>query len=168
MTLQIWKERAPEEANHFNPAFCGALIYEFVRSYTKAKTRPPSFALIFCAMPIVLHPNTRKQLPKTTITGLFPWLEAHPNAQVGYADRAKNLAPYVREALHYAAARRAVLFEADGLVALGDKRASFSDRVLQDTTMDVCEAVDATRKVAKWFAAAGDTPTILAAWGIRV
>ena len=38
MSLNPWSDRwAPEEANHFNPAYCGVLIYEFVRAYEKAR-----------------------------------------------------------------------------------------------------------------------------------
>lgn len=168
MTLPAWQDRSPEEAHHFNPAFCGALVYEFVRSYTRTKSKPPSLALPFCALPICLHPSTRERLPRSTITGLYAWLEQNPDVLVGFADRAINLAPYVREALRYAIARDAILIAENGLVETGSKRASFPVSYLEETTTETRNTVDAVRKVARWFAAAGDTPTILAAWGIRV
>ncbi|WP_221400796.1 three component ABC system middle component, partial [Rhodothalassium salexigens] len=93
MRLPIWRERSPEEANHFNPAYCGALIYEFVHSYTRAKSGPPSFCLPFCAMPVALHPDTRDRLPRSIITSLYPWLERNPDVLVGYDTRAQNLGP---------------------------------------------------------------------------
>ena len=88
MSMLVWHERSPEEAHHFNPAYCGALVYEFVRSYTNAKEHPPLFPLVFCAMPIALHPDTRDRLPSRTIPGLYPWIENNPEALVGFADRA--------------------------------------------------------------------------------
>ena len=64
MSLKPWRERwTVVEANHFNPAYCGVLIYEFVRSYQKAKDSAAPFALVFCALPIALHPATRDRLP---------------------------------------------------------------------------------------------------------
>ena len=169
MSLTPWNERwASEEANHFNPAYCGVLIYEFVRAYEHARKAPASFALLFCALPIALHPATRNRLPKSTITGLLPWLEENSDVRVGFADRARNLSPYVREALRYAAARHAIYFGNGGVVTTGSQRASFTPTAQADTTTDVRETVDAVRKIARWFAAAGDTPTILAAWGLRV
>ena len=168
MSLNPWRERwASEEANHFNPAYCGALIYEFVRAYERAKRVPSSFALVFCALPIALHPATRNRLPTSTVTGLFPWLENNRDVQVGFADRTRNLTPYVREALRYAAAREAICFDDGGVITAGPKRASFTQTALEETTTDVRETVNAIRKIGRWFAAAGDTPTILAAWGIR-
>ena len=169
MILNPWRERwASEEANHFNPAYCGVLIYEFVRAYERAKKEPGSFALLFCALPIALHPATRNRLPTSIATGLFPWLESNPDVRVGFADRAYNLTPYVREAIRYAAARDAICFDDGGVVTTGRKRASFTQTALDETTTDVRDTVDAVRKVARWFSAAGDTSTILAAWGIRV
>ena len=169
MSLNSWGDRwAPEEANHFNPAYCGVLIYEFVRAYERARKVPASFALVFCALPIALHPATRNRLPSSTVTGLLPWLEENRDVRVGFADRARNLSPYVREALRYASVRHAICIGDGGVVTTGSKRASFTQSALDDTTTDVRETVDAIRKIARWFAAAGDTPTILAAWGIRL
>lgn len=168
MSLKPWRNRVPEEAHHFNPAYCGALTYEFVCAYENAKSVSPSFALVFCALPLALHPATRDRLPYSIRTGLFSWLESNPDARVGFADRARNLTPYVREALRYAAAHKVIYFERGGVITAGPKRASFTPRVLEDTTADVRETVNAIRKIARWFAAAGDTPTILAAWGICV
>lgn len=168
MSLLVWRERSPEEAHHFNPAYCGSLVYEFVRSYTRAKEHPPLFALIFCAMPIALHPDTRDRLPSRTSTGLYPWIENNPEALVGFADRAKNLTPFVREAIRYATSRQAIGFEEGGYVILGDKRASFPPSFIAEATIDIRDTVDAIRKIGRWFAGAGDTATILAAWGVRV
>lgn len=168
MSLPVWRERSPEEAHHFNPAFCGALIYEFVRSFAKAKTATPSFALPFCALPIALHPATRDRLPRSTRTALYPWLEQNPDVLVGYADRVRNLTPYIREAMLYVAARQAIIFNDGGTIAIGKKRASFPGSFLSETTPETRETVEAVRRVARWFAGAGETTTILAAWGIRV
>ena len=169
MSLKPWGDRwAVAEANHFNPAYCGVLIYEFVRSYKRATDVAPPFALIFCALPIALHPATRDRLPRSIVTRLFPWLEENRDIRIGFTDRARNLTPYVREALCYALARRAIDFDDGGLVMVGSKRASFTPTALDEATAEVRETVDAIRKIARWFAAAGDTSTILAAWGIRI
>ena len=169
MRLYNWQERwVSEEANHFNPAYCGVLIFEFVRAYSNAKRESPSYALLFCALPISLHPTTRKRLPKSTATGMFSWLQNNRDVKVGFADRAHNLTPFVREALQYAASRDVVSFSDGGTVSTGLRRASFSQTDLIETTTEVRDTVIAIRMIARWFAAAGDASTILAAWGIRV
>ncbi|WP_420877601.1 three component ABC system middle component [Rhodothalassium salexigens] len=82
--------------------------------------------------------------------------------------RQQPLVPYIRQGISYAVKSSALVFEADGRIALGPKRASFTKAVMDETTLEVRETVDACRKIGRWFAAAGDTTTILAAWGIRV
>ena len=166
MSLRPWPDRWPtQEANHFNPAYCGVLIYEFARAYERAKKVPPSFALLFCALPIALHPATRNRLPRSIRTRLLPWLEANRDVRVGFPERARNLTPYVREALRYAAGRRALRFSAGGLIGTGTTRASFTPRARDAATADVRETVDAIQTIGRWFAASGDPSTILAAWG---
>ena len=169
MSLPPWHERrASGYANHFNPAYCGILVYEFVRSYEKESKSPAPIALVFCALPIALHPATRECLPRSTATRLLPWLENYRGVRVGFSDRARNLCPYIREALHYAAARQAISFGRGGVIIAGPKQASFTPVVLNEATTDIRGTVKAIRFIARWFAAAGDTPTILAAWGIRL
>ena len=169
MSSQMQNERwVIEEANHFNPAFCGALIYEFIRAYEKLKHHPVSFALLFCALPIALHPATRQRLPLKTTTQMFSWLEQNQDLKVGFGERARNLAPYIKEAARYAASRNAICFESTGMLVLGAKRASFTKGVLAETTSEVRAIVAAVRMVAKWFASSGDAATILASWGVRV
>lgn len=168
MRLVAWRDRAPEEAAHFNPAFCGALVYEFVKEFEKSRKDWPEFPLPFCALPIVMHPDTREILPKSTITGLYPWLEENADAKVGFADRASNLRPYLQEAVRFSISRKALEVTSDGRLATGHKKASFTPSVLQSTTSEVRDTVMATKKVARWFSAAGETSTILAAWGIKI
>ena len=162
------KRLASEEANHFNPAFCGALIYEFVRAYERAMKEPVPYALVFCALPIALHPATRNRLPTTIATGMFSWFENNPDVRVGFAERARNLTPFIRQAITYATMRQAICFESGGVVRVGSKRASFPQAALDRTTTEVRETVNAAKKIARWFGAAGDATTILAAWGLRV
>lgn len=168
MSLTAWHDRPIEEARHFNPAYCGALVYEFVRSYEKAREGPASFVLVFCALAVALHRGTREMLPRSTITGMISWLEENPEVRAGFGERARNLAPYVREALRFAAARQAIVFVPGGAVAVGPRRASFTSNALRNMTRDVADTVEATRRVARWFAAVGDPATILAAWGVKL
>lgn len=167
MRLARWEERAPEEAHHFNPAFCGVLAFEFVQSYEKAGGYSSVYPLIFCALPVALHPETREALPHSTVTGMLSWVEDNTFIKVGYAERAVNLAPYIKEGIRFAIARQALSIAKDGELASGPSKANFTPKPLSETTIEVRETVQATRKIARWFAAVGSTPTIMAAWGVR-
>ena len=167
--LESWEQRPTEEAYLFNPAFCGALSYEFVKSFRAASTNSGmELPLIFCALPISLHMETRRKLPSSTVTSLYTWLQRQPESLVGFAQRARDLAPYVKQGLSFGVANNTLAFDENGLITLGERKATFTPKVLESATAEVREIVHTTRMIGRWFAGAGTTATILASWGVTV
>lgn len=161
-----WKERPKEEANLFNPAFCGALICEFTGEFTKARHSPPNFSLIFCALPIALYPKLRHALPSSTRTSLYSWIEENSKHIVGYPERAANFVPYAQEALRFSLNYGAVEFVEGAGLKLGSQKALFG-RQLENSTTEIREIVLAIRLLGRWFAAAGPPAAVLSAWGLK-
>lgn len=166
MQLMSWSERAREDAFTFNPAYLGALSFEFVKSYQAACKLASPYALPFCALPFALYPDSRRLLPDSIRTGLYSWLERTPEAMVGYAGRARNLAPYIREGLMYATHRQVLQFDG-GRIKSGTKKASFSETTMNSITPDMRDTIRSVRMTGKWFAAAGEEQTILTSLGVR-
>ncbi|WP_306028839.1 three component ABC system middle component [Stappia sp. MMSF_3263] len=168
MSLMLqWEGRPREEAHLFNPAFCAAMLHEFVKEYQKAKGQAAPYALLFCALSIALHSKTRRALPGSTVTSLYSWRERNPEVLVGFAERARLLRPVVQEALRFAIDRSALDFAEGGAVMSGAKPLVVAKRFEQGLTVDACECIAAARLLGRWLAKAGTTSTILAAWGIK-
>lgn len=167
MSLAPWTQRPPEEANLFNPALLGLLASEFIKEFTKAKGTSCPYVLPFCAMPIALHGRTRASLPSTTLTSLYTWRERNPETLVGYAERAKSLRPAVQEAIRFCIERKTLAITSDGGLQLGSAPVSASKRFELALTHDARECVGTAKLLGRWFAKAGTTSTILAAWGIK-
>jgi hypothetical protein len=165
--LKRWEQRVTEEAYLFNPAFCGALIAEFVREFRNAKDDECPFMMPFCALPISLHPKTRSLLPNTTLTSMYTWLERNSESLIGYQARAASFRPVLQEAVQFALNRSALTISDAGHFSLGPVRVAFTARFQQELTNDARDCVSATKLLGRWFAKAGTTSTILAAWGIR-
>lgn len=169
MNLPIWKSRAQEDAHLFNPAFCGALSYEFCKSYCKtANVESTELPILFCALPLSLHLDTRDILPDRTATSLYSWLERNPKALVGFAKRAQNITPYIKQGVSYAVSRKCLDFAENGQLILGVNKASFPPKFLENSTHEVRDIVSTTRLLGRWFAGASSSATILASWGISV
>lgn len=162
-----WERRPREEANLFNPAFCGALIFEFVKEYQSARRKASPFVLPFCALPIALHPVTRAALPLSTRNSLYSWLEEHTDTLVGLGERARNLTPYIEEALRFAVDHGAIAIDEKGELLSRERIASFTSKKMEPMTLEVKECVNKTRFLGRWFAAAGSPSTILSSWGLR-
>lgn len=167
MILARWEARVPEEGTLFNPAFCGALIVEFVKQYTTAKGEACPFALPFCALAISLHAKIRAALPGSTVTSLYTWRERNSEALIGYADRARSLRPTLQEAIRFCIERDTLAISPDGGLQLGTVRVPFTTKFESGLTHDARDCVSCTRLLGRWFARAGTASTILAGWGIK-
>src|SRR5215472_13597980 len=114
--MRDWSQRPPEVAHLINPAFCSLLLRECVRSYAKEALRPAEFSLLFIALPLVLHGDTRRSLPKTIATRHHAWLESHQSLRIGFAERCRALVPHVKEALVFGCRHRLLEITDDGHV----------------------------------------------------
>jgi hypothetical protein len=164
--MQTWSNRVTEEANLFNPAFCGILIAQMSEEYVKKTHRSMPFPLAFLSLPIVLHRATRQALPGSTVTSLLPWIQDHREHLVDFATRVQRLGDVTREAVLFATQHEFLTVDIDGGLKSGSKRKTATERCTGLFTAEARECVDRAGFLGRWFAAAGTTPTIFAAWGV--
>jgi hypothetical protein len=164
--MQPWSNRVVEEANLFNPAFCGVLIAQMSDDYAKKAHHPMPFPLAFLSLPIVLHRATRQALPGSTVTSLLPWIQDHREQLVDFATRVQRLRDVTREAVLFATQHEFLAVDAGGGLSSGSKRKTATERRTGLFTAEARECVDRAGFLGRWFAAAGTTQTIFAAWGI--
>jgi hypothetical protein len=97
--MRSWFDRAIEEASLFNPLFCGLCLHFACSGYKDMTDDGLPFALAFVVLPLTLHANTRRRLPKSTRTSVAAWLEDNPEALLGFSKRCRAMVPYTREAI---------------------------------------------------------------------
>ena len=120
--------------------------------------------ILFLVLPQVLHTETRLMLPATSATRHHVWLERAPQLRVGFAQRARALAPFVREAFWlgcssgWLEARLPHHVTAPRLRMKTRAWLSFPENK---------SCVSAAQFLGKWLAGAGSTATIYALWGVR-
>lgn len=164
--MQPWSNRVVEEANLFNPAFCVTLLAETTKEFSKKARCPFPFALAFLVLPIVLHQGTRAALPGSTITSLLPWIQDNRQQLVDFAVRVKRLRAITRETILFGLQHKALALNTDGDLTVGPKRQSVTEKRAGLFTAEASECVDRAGFIGRWFAAAGTTATIYAAWGV--
>lgn len=166
--MQPWPARAVEEANLFNPAFCGMLLSTAVANFLEKATRPMPFALAFLVLPVVLHERTRQALPRSTVTGLLPWIEEHRGILVDFGGRVQRLVPISREALTFSLAKGTLAIEPEArALTVGASRKAPTERRTPLFTTDARDCLERAAFLGRWFAAAGTAPTIFGAWGVQ-
>jgi len=165
--MKPWANRAIEEANLFNPAFCATLLAKAADEFSKKAGRPLPLSLGFLILPIVLHGGTRSALPGSTITSLLPWVQDHREELIDFGIRVQRLLAITREAIMFGVGHETLALEDHGGLTVGTKRQSATEKRTALFTEDARECVDRAGFMGRWFAAAGTAATIYAAWGIR-
>ena len=164
--MSRWESRPQEEANLLNPPFCALILSLAVEDYAKSIQDGMPFALAFLVLPIVLHKSTRDALPQRTTRALSSWLDEHEDLRATFAERARALSPYVREALLYSFAHDRLRLSDQGHLLLGTKTRGFASYVAAATD-EVKACLTKAQFVGRWLTSAGNVPTIFALWGVR-
>jgi len=164
--MKNWSDRVVEEANLLNPAFGAVLLAEAAAQYDDKAHRGLPFALAFLILPIVLHENTRKSLPRTTLTALLPWVQDHRESLVGFPDRVRQLQAISREALLFGLQTEVLRIDELGLVKIGGRRKTVTSKRAPYFTDEVTECVERCAFLGRWFAAAGPVTNIFSAWSV--
>jgi hypothetical protein len=164
LRVKPWEKRPTEEANLFNPAFVGSLIYEFSKAYSKHQVDGTPVTFVPLTLSVVLHKTTRARLPGSTVTSLYDWLLKNEDVLIGLSDRARNITPISKEALRFLMMHNCIDFSEGHNVILGNRRAHFSSAFLNETTSEIKTIIDKTKFLARWFAKSGSENSILASW----
>lgn len=164
--MHPWATRVVEEANLFNPAFCGTLLAKTADDFAQKGHRPLPFPLVFLVLPIVLHRGTRRALPGSTVTSLLPWIQDNREQLVDFAIRTQRLRNITREALLFGMQYQTLELTADGDLRVGTKRQTVTDKRTSLFTDEARDCVERAGFVGRWLATAGTTAAIYAAWGV--
>jgi hypothetical protein len=164
--MQPWRTRVIEEAHLFNPAYCGTLLAKTTEDFTKKCGRQFPFALAFLVLPVVLHQGTRSALPHSTVTSLLPWIQENRQPLIDFALRVQRLRGITREAVRFGIHHETLALTENGDLTLGSKRLSVTEKRTGLFTAEARECVDRAGFIGRWFATAGTTAAIYAAWGV--
>lgn len=159
--MRPWRARPPEIANLLNPAFVARLAREIAAGAKEGGRTGVPYSILFLAIPVCLHAETRAALPATIKTRMHPWLQSHPTALVGFAERARSLVPFVKEGVLFGLQHRHLTLEAGAVICPGAAR--IKGGILDG---EVGEIVERARFLGKWFLYAASESTVFTIWGV--
>lgn len=161
-----WRSRPPEEAAHFNPAFCGELIARTVIQYIKTVGRPLPLPLAFLVLPLSLHPSTRHVLPRRATTAFASWAGENADTLSTLPNRVLRLRSVTREALLFMAQLHALQVDGRG-ISFGASPLRLSKK-LRSSTPEVDEIRRRASLLGRWFANQSQPAAILQTMGVRL
>jgi len=158
-----WDRRPPDVANLFNPAFCAALLNRVASGYHGDIRRGLAYPLAFVALPVVLHPDSADLLPPTSRSKFHGWLLENPEVLFGLPERAREMAPIVREGISFGLRYGILGFDAEkALVSLDSRELKQWEKVPYNKKFSKNAQI-----LGRLLAQVKDVPTIFALFGVR-
>ncbi|MFA6243647.1 MAG: three component ABC system middle component [Candidatus Hydrogenedentales bacterium] len=163
--MKEWANRPPEIAALLNPAFCGFLVSSGLDEYTKNVNEGAPYVFPFVMLPLILHKPTRQMFPRSIRTAFSAWITNADTAiaKIGFAERAKSMSPYVKEALAFAMQHNSIYVTASGRL----KTSNQAPKTYPNASQEVIECVRAAVMCGKWFSMVGDFKTAMALLGVK-
>lgn len=163
--MKEWANRSPEIAALLNPAFCVFLMSTGLDEYANNVNEGAPYAFPFVMLPLILHKRTRQMFPRSSRTAFSTWITNADTAiaKIGFAERAKNMAPYVKEALAFAMQHNSIYVTESGRL----KTSNPAPKSFPNATQEVNECVRAAVMCGKWFSMVGDFKTSMALLGVK-
>ena len=163
--MRIWQERSLITANLLNPAFCGEVLRRTVTSYNEnEKGLKFPFILSFLVLPILLHKRTRQKMPLRSSTYFHSWVEENEHLFIDFADRAKQMLPYTREAISFLMLHQALNVDENGAMEMPHYRKIIPKG---DIATEINEIYKKAELLGKWLRLTGNTQTIFMFLKIR-
>jgi hypothetical protein len=160
-----WQERSIITANLLNPAFCGEVIRRTIVSFNdNEKEQRFQFILTFLILPIVLHKRTRQKMPMRSTTYFHSWVEENEALFIGFADRARQMLPYTKEAISFLMIHNAVSMDENGLMEVPTYRRATPKG---DKIEEINEIYKKAELLGKWLRLTGNPQTIFMFLKIR-
>lgn len=164
--MTTWVARSREEAYMLNPSFCALISWSSALGFRDDTNNSMPFVMPFVAVPLILHKPTRQALPRSIRTSMPAWIEENTYFRIGFAERALNLVPFVRESLLFGAVHGLLAFDERHQLVPALRPRSLS-AYLRDATDEVKECVKKAEFVGKWLATSGPVETTMALWGVK-
>lgn len=152
-----WGDRNAIVANLFNPAFCGEIIRVVAYSYNKHSNNKFPFAFSYIVLPIILHEETRRRMPRSTRTYFFVWVEENDKLFFDFSTRTKNMVRSTKEALLFLLTyKRIELTEKGEIITIDEKPRHFNS----NDHKEYDEIIKKAAMFGKWLSTTNDVKSI--------
>jgi hypothetical protein len=160
-----WHDRPFDISNLLNPAFLGTVLRKSTDGFCRERERGLPFELAFVVFPLVLHGDTRNQLPNSVATRVQPWLYEHRQVLIEFAWRTREIVPFAKEAIMFAVNRDVVRIRVTGQLIAGDTKLRGLTSY-QSKSQEIKEIIRKSEFVGRWLSSAGPSTNVYASFGI--
>lgn len=153
-----------EGHNLFNASFMGIVLATAIDSHAKVAQKDFSYPLVYLVLPIVLHTETRKALPKSNVRLMHDWIQEHSYLRLSFAERCKDLKMITEDAISFLLAKEVIEINKAGRISI---RKSIAPNSKIKFSTEMVSIQKAASRVGEMFAKTGSSATVFTMWGVR-
>lgn len=162
--MRAWDRRPSEVANLLNPPFCATLLGWAARGFATDREGGLPWLFAFLIVPLILHKPTRRLAPKTKVSKFQTWVQSNPSVLVGFAERARQVVPHVRETIVFGLASGLLTCNQSGNLLPGP---TLPKKDPTGTSEEVQDCFLKARALGAVLAKAGEEHTVFALLGVK-
>jgi len=170
--MLAWQERPFETATLLNPVFTCLLMTQSCLAFEKESGCAMPIPFVYLVLPLVLHCETRKSMPRSMATHLSNWALGNKALRVGLPSRVNHLIPYTSEGLVLGFSLSILGLYSNARIGSGTikLRNAFTHltRFLNETTDEVRDCCKKSEFLGKWLSRAGDVVTVYQILGMAL
>lgn len=161
MELANWDNRSWVTASMINPAVVAVIIVAAANMYEEHSGDAMPWELMFLAVPMVLHRDTRECLPSRIDSHVAKWVVDNAGLQASYPRRVSSMLPYAREGLRYGLRSGALALVDDGRL-----RGTPRWKLHKERDKELALIIGKAAFLGRWFAHTGTPATLFALFGV--
>ena len=144
-----------------NPWFCALALDAATHGYEDRAGRPMPLPLSFLVLPLVLHGETARAMPRSSAAKFSSWVLDNPRSLAAFPRRAQEMTLFTREGLLLGTRTGALVIGADGLHSVKNLKPAATKA---NTTLG--DMVTLSRRLGSMLSQAGPSSTIYALLGV--
>ena len=157
---------APEVRRLLNPGFLSVVIAIAAEGYQDERQESLPFLLALLVPPLILHRETRENLPKVVVTKLSDWAKNYPQLIHLVPKHTQEFLPLTKEAIIFGSNIGTLTVNSDGsLISLKSPTRSKIVKAGQ-MSVEIPDIVKRAYFAGRWLAHAGTIATIYSILGI--
>jgi len=153
-----WESRSKILSNLLNPAFCGEVLKRFILGYNDNSKKNVSYSHIILVLPIILNKSTRDNLPRTTKSHLFTWIDDNEHLFIDFGEKVKDMLPYTKESIMFLKLYNSLDFDSSGNIYVKPfKKNLFKG---EEDVEEINEILKKAEFLGKWFSNNDDVKSL--------
>lgn len=159
--MKKWSERPKEIAFLFNPAFCGAILFNTIKTYQAKTSNAFPFPLIYLVLPLIINKRIREKIsPRNKF---HVWVQNNVDLLINFGKSTRDFVQLTNEAIEFLLQTKKISINEEGKLEANEKE-NLKKIIINE---EITDCLKKTETISKWFASQTKIEMVYIILGVR-